>query len=91
MSGLARGCMGTEDGANRAPLRTYDRSWAEIEEMLTEAERLAEEWREFYLSAKEDGDREGMLDAKRHRKALEGVIKTLKWVLGEVGIDHPLV
>jgi hypothetical protein len=31
-----------------------------------------------------------MKEAARNKKALEGVIKTLKWTLGEMGIDTPL-
>jgi hypothetical protein len=31
-----------------------------------------------------------MKDAVRNYKALEGVIKTLKWTLGDVSIDTPL-
>jgi hypothetical protein len=31
-----------------------------------------------------------MKDAARNAKALEGVEKTLKWVMGEKGIEHPL-
>ena len=32
----------------------------------------------------------GMKEAARNHKALEGVVKTLKWTLGEEGIDDPL-
>ena len=28
--------------------------------------------------------------AARNHKALDGVIKTLRWTLGEEGVDHPL-
>jgi len=31
-----------------------------------------------------------MKDAARNFKALEGVVKTLKWTLGEQGIRNPL-
>jgi len=31
-----------------------------------------------------------MREAARNKKALEGVIKTLKWTLGEKGIKDPL-
>ena len=30
---------------------------------------------------------EGMKEAARNHKALEGVIKTLRWTLGEVGVE----
>ncbi len=72
------------------PDRTYDRSWEEIEEMLELAEERAAEWRTWFEECKNGGDREGMKEAARNYKALEGVVKTLRWVLGEVGVDHPL-
>lgn len=72
------------------PDRTYDRSWEEIEEMLGLAEERAAEWRTWFEECKNDSDREGMKEAARNYKALEGVVKTLRWVLGEVGVDHPL-
>lgn len=31
-----------------------------------------------------------MKEAARNHKALDGVVKTLRWVLGEEGVDHPL-
>ncbi len=72
------------------PERTYNRSWEEIEEMLELAEERAAEWRAWFEECKNDGDRDGMKEAARNYKALEGVVKTLRWVLGEVGVDHPL-
>ena len=72
------------------PDRTYDRSWEEIEEMLELAEERAAEWRAWFEECKSDGDRDGMKEAARNYKALEGVVKTLRWVLGEIGVDHPL-
>jgi len=72
------------------PDRTYDRSWEEIEEMLELAEERAAEWRAWFEECKNDADRDGMKEAARNYKALEGVVKTLRWVLGEVGVDHPL-
>ncbi len=72
------------------PKRSYDRQWEEIEEMLELAQERADEWHEQYERCRDNGDREGMLSAARNFKALEGVVKTLKWVLGEQGVDHPL-
>jgi len=31
-----------------------------------------------------------MKDAARNKKALEGVIKTLRWTLGDKNVPHPL-
>jgi hypothetical protein len=75
---------------SNSPERTYDRSWDEIEDMLSLAEERAAEWRGWFQDCKENGDREGMKEAARNYKALEGVVKTLRWVLGEIGVDHPL-
>ena len=70
--------------------RSYDRSWDEIEDMLDLANERAIEWRAWFEECKNNGDRDGMKEAARNYKALEGVVKTLKWVLGEKGVSHPL-
>jgi len=75
---------------NLAPPRTYDRTWEEIEVMLERAEKKRREWRSWYDVCKKDGDKEGMKEAARNYKALEGVVKTLEWVLGQEGINDPL-
>ena len=70
--------------------RSYDRSWGEIEAMLDSAiERLAD-WKSWFSQCQRDGDRDGMKEAARNYKALEGVVKTLRWTLGEKGIPSPL-
>ena len=70
--------------------RTYDRTWEEIEAMLGRSERKMNEWKGWFEECRQRGDREGMKDAVRNYKALEGVIKTLKWTLGDVSVDTPL-
>lgn len=70
--------------------RTYDRSWEEIETMLDKAERKMNEWISYYHYSRKNNDRDGMVEAARNKKALEGVVKTLKWTLGEKGITDPL-
>ncbi len=70
--------------------RTYDRSWDDIEDMLLKAEKKMNEWITFFYHCKENDDKSGMREAARNKKALEGVIKTLKWTLGEKGILNPL-
>jgi hypothetical protein len=70
--------------------RTYGRTWEEIENMLFQAERKMNNWILFFHKCKQKGDKKGMREAARNKKALEGVIKTLKWTLGEKGIDNPL-
>jgi len=58
--------------------------------MLNEAIRVQNGWIATYFQAKKIGDRAIMKEAARNKKALEGVIKTLKWTLGEEGVEHPL-
>lgn len=58
--------------------------------MLGEAERVQNGWVRTYHDARNLNDRETMKKAARNKKALEGVVKTLRWVLGEEGVDHPL-
>ena len=71
-------------------MRQYDRSWGEIESMLHDAEIKRREWQMFFERAKKIDNRQGMKDAARNCKALEGVVKTLRWTLGEDGIETPL-
>lgn len=70
--------------------RSYDRTWEEIEDMLNKAIQKRNNWKKWFESCKKTGDREGMKEAARNHKALDGVIKTLRWTLGEEGIDSPL-
>jgi len=70
--------------------RSYDRTWEEIEDMLNQAIDKRNNWKKWFESCKQSGDREGMKEAARNHKALDGVIKTLRWTLGEYGIDSPL-
>ena len=72
------------------PHRTYERTWEEIENMLDQATVKMHQWKEWYETCKSEKDKDGMKEAARNHKALEGVVKTLKWTLGEVGVDDPL-
>tara|TARA_R100000655_G_scaffold78291_1_gene117693 strand:- start:347 stop:589 length:243 start_codon:yes stop_codon:yes gene_type:complete len=68
-------------------LFTYDRSWGEIEQMLDKAEKkLNYHKTESYGSLK----REDKIYHIRNYKALQGVVKTLRWVLGDLKINDPL-
>jgi hypothetical protein len=69
---------------------SYNRSVDEIELMLNSALDKRREWELFFHRAKRMNHRDGMKDAARNCKALEGVVKTLKWTLGEQGIENPL-
>ena len=77
-----------DDGSR--PYRSYNRTWEEIEEMLDKAVARRNKWKQWFEQCKYDGDREGMKEAARNHKALDGVIKTLQWTLGQEGVDHPL-
>ena len=72
------------------PARSYNRSWGELEEMLDKAIARRDQWKKWFEQCRTDGDREGMKEAARNHKALDGVIKTLRWTLGEEGVDNPL-
>jgi len=71
-------------------LFTYGRTWEEIESMLTRAETMRNKWEIRYQQAKEDNNRKGAVVAARNYKALEGVVKTLRWVLGDLKVGNPL-
>ena len=72
------------------PERSYERTWEEIELMLEKAEERIVKWKKWFEQCQSDGDRAGMKEAAKNYKALEGVVKTLKWTLGEKGVGHPL-
>jgi len=65
---------------------TYNRSWVEIETMLDKAEKKQNE---PYTAMQSCPKGERMFHMRNY-KALEGVVKALKWVLGARGIEHPL-
>ncbi len=75
---------------SEGPVRSYDRTWEEIESMLSKATGKMNQWKEWYEMCKEENDKEGMKEAARNHKALQGVVKTLKWTLGEEGVSDPL-
>jgi hypothetical protein len=68
----------------------YNRSWIEIEQMLDKAERISNVWETKFYEAKKEGNKKYGLKCARNMKALEGVIKTLRWTLGDKDVEHPL-
>tara|TARA_B100000767_G_scaffold117432_1_gene112152 strand:+ start:2218 stop:2460 length:243 start_codon:yes stop_codon:yes gene_type:complete len=72
------------------PHRSYSRTWDEIEEMLEEAQKRMVQWKDWYDQCRKTGDLDGMKESARTHKALQGVVKTLKWTLGEEGVENPL-
>ncbi len=65
---------------------SYNRKWEEIENMLDFAERKQNN---HYVKMQDCKKGERMYHMRNY-KALEGVIKSLKWVLGDKDIEHPL-
>ena len=61
------------------PARSYDRTWEEIEDMLNRAEAKRAEWKVWFDECRKNEDRDGMKEAARNHKALDGVVKTLRW------------
>ena len=71
------------------PIRSYSRTWSVIEEILANAEDRLNQWKNWYGQCRKKGDLDGMKESARNHKALQGVVKTLKWTLGEEGIGMP--
>ena len=69
---------------------SYERTWEEIELMLEKAETVRNNWEFNFYKHKEMGDKKYAIKCLRNMKALEGVIKTLRWCLGDIKIEHPL-
>ena len=72
---------------------SYTRTWDEIEDMLAQAERTLN----FHqLKMLENKPPRGKSPSKkwtyhaRNYKSLQGVVKTLRWTLGDKDIRHPL-
>ena len=68
---------------------SYNRTWVEIEKMLEDAERRMNE-HEVKLMLYKTKDRKRAMFHARNFKALQGVVKTLRWTLGDKNITHPL-
>ena len=64
----------------------YDKTWHDIETMLDKAERKQNK----HLTAMQTCSKNKRMYHMRNYKALEGVVKALRWVLGDKDIDHPL-
>ena len=67
---------------------TYERSWDDIHAMLDRAERK----QNAHLTGmqRKSATKQQRISHMRNYKALEGVIKSLRWVLGDRQIEHPL-
>tara|TARA_R110002110_G_scaffold210664_2_gene423165 strand:- start:1926 stop:2141 length:216 start_codon:yes stop_codon:yes gene_type:complete len=67
---------------------TYDRTWEDIEAMLDRAERKQN--MHYSQIQRKNLSKKDRLMHMRNYKALEGVIKSLRWVLGDKDVTHPL-
>jgi hypothetical protein len=65
----------------------YNKTWEEIESMLDRAERKQNM---HSIKMQRTNNKEEKISHMRNYKALEGVIKSLRWVLGDKNIQHPL-
>ena len=65
---------------------SYERSWKEIQDMLDRAERK----QNFHYMKMMKGNKKDRIFHMRNYKALEGVVKALRWTLGDKNIEHPL-
>ena len=66
---------------------TYERDWEQIENMLDKAERK----QNFHsIEMSKNLPKKERIFHMRQFKALEGVIKSLRWVLGDKDVNHPL-
>ena len=65
---------------------TYERTWLEIQEMLDKAERLQNQ----HHMNMQTCPKNKRIYHMRNYKALEGVVKALRWTLGDIKVDHPL-
>mgnify|MGYP001585424989 CR=1 FL=1 len=68
------------------PEFSYDRSWEDIENMLDRAEKKQNK----HYMAMRSCEKKDRMHHMRNYKALEGVVKALRWVLGDRDIEHPL-
>ena len=68
---------------------SYERDWKQIENMLDKAERK-QNFHSIKMSDDKGLTKKERIFHMRQFKALEGVIKSLRWVLGDKDVEHPL-
>ena len=66
---------------------SYNRTWEEILAMLDKAERHQNQ---YFSKLQRTKDKKERMKCMRNYKALEGVVKALRWTLGDKNIEHPL-
>ena len=68
---------------------SYNRSWEEIEKMLVEAERKQN--KHLMAINRKGADKRERMYHMRKFKGLEGVIRGLRWVLGDLKMSRKRV
>lgn len=68
-------------------LFAYDKTWEDIENMLDKAERVRNNWESKFHLLKHTSRKKEKIECLRNMKALEGVIKTLRWALGDKNVS----
>lgn len=68
---------------------SYERSWSEIEDMLDQAERKMNMHLMMIQKHPHKKDSRNIFHMRNY-KALQGVVKSLRWVLGDKDVEHPL-
>ena len=69
-------------------LFSYNRSWNDIEIMLDKAERVKNHHRVEMANCPKKS--KSWVFHARNYKAMEGVVKSLRWCLGDKNVAHPL-
>lgn len=69
-------------------LFSYNRSWDEMENMLDKAERVKNH-HQLGMTQYPAKSKRWVYHA-RNFKAMQGVVKTLRWCLGDKSVEHPL-
>jgi hypothetical protein len=67
---------------------SYNRSWNDMEEMLDRAERVKNH-HQIGMTQNKPKSKQWVYHARNY-KAMQGVVKTLRWCLGDKSVAHPL-
>ena len=80
--------MATLSDHQDSDLFSYNRTWDEMEAMLDRAEKTLN-YHEMRMMQYTRKSKDWVFHARNY-KALQGVVKTLRWCLGDKNIPHPL-
>ena len=80
--------MTTLSDHQESDIFSYERTWDDIEAMLDKAERTLN-FHQLKMTQYVPKSKKWVFHARNY-KALQGVVKTLRWCLGDKNIQHPL-